>query len=54
MPTCPRCGSSDLRSEQYDFGTSYGYHDAGERIRCKVCGAALEADELLELEETIQ
>jgi hypothetical protein len=46
---CPECGSGEVTVQEYDFGIcrETGYHDAGERFRCRACGAAGEADELV-------
>ena len=45
---CPECGGRVL-IQPYDFGrcSETGYHDAGERFRCTVCGDQGEADELV-------
>jgi rubredoxin len=46
---CPECGSGEVTVQEYDFGIcrETGYHDAGERFRCRACGAAGEADDLV-------
>jgi len=38
---CPECSSRDIRIDPYDFGIcrETGYHDAGERYRCRTCSA---------------
>jgi len=40
--------------EEYDFGACplTGYHDAGERFRCRACGAAGDVDDLVPVETT--
>ena len=45
---CPECGSGEVTVQEYDFGIcrETGYHDAGERFRCRVCGAAGDAEDL--------
>jgi rubredoxin len=45
---CPECGSDEVTVQEYDFGIcrETGYHDAGERFRCLVCGAAGDAEDL--------
>ncbi len=45
---CPECGSDEVTAEEYDFGIcrETGYHDAGERFRCRDCGAAGDAEDL--------
>ena len=46
---CPECGSENVRVVEYDFGRcrETGYHDAGERYECHVCGACGDAGELV-------
>lgn len=48
MP-CPECLSDEVTVQEYDFGIcpQTGYHDAGERFRCRTCGATGVADELV-------
>jgi rubredoxin len=50
---CPQCGSDNVRVGDYDFGRcpETGYHDAGERYECLICGSNGEATELV-TEET--
>jgi len=45
---CPQCGGSDLAVEAYDFGrcSQTGYYDAGERWRCRTCGASGDVEEI--------
>jgi rubredoxin len=45
---CPECGSDEVTVQEYDFGIcrETGYHDAGERFRCRACGATGDTDEL--------
>jgi len=51
---CPECGSGEVTIEEYDFGACplTGYHDAGERFRCRACGAAGDVDDLVPVETT--
>lgn len=46
---CPECLSEDVDVREYDFGVCphTGYHDAGERFRCRACGATGDADDLV-------
>jgi len=46
---CPECGSLEIIIEEYDFGIcpQTGYHDAGERFRCRRCGTTGDADDLV-------
>lgn len=46
---CPECLSEDVELHDYDFGVcpQTGYHDAGERFRCRACGATGDADDLV-------
>jgi rubredoxin len=46
---CPECGSDEVTAEEYDFGIcrETGYHDAGERFRCRACGAEGDAEDLV-------
>ena len=46
---CPECGSSDVAVMEYDYGvcSETGYHDAGERFRCRACGATGGVDDLV-------
>lgn len=39
---CPECGSLRVAITPYDYGrcSQTGYHDAGERFRCRDCGAS--------------
>ena len=48
MP-CPACLSDEAIVHEYDFGIcpETGYHDAGERFRCRVCGATGDDDGLV-------
>jgi hypothetical protein len=48
MSMCPECGSDNITIEPYDFGICLetGYHDAGERYACHVCGARGDAGDL--------
>jgi hypothetical protein len=43
--------SEDVEIREYDFGVcrETGYHDAGERFRCRACGAIGEAADLREV-----
>jgi rubredoxin len=52
MP-CPECLSGEVTVQEYDFGTcpQTGYHDAGERFRCRACGATGDADDLVAADE---
>ncbi len=45
---CPECGSENVRTERFDFGTcrETGYQDAGEAFRCLDCGATGDAEEI--------
>lgn len=45
---CPDCLSDDVEVRAYDLGIcpQTGYHDAGERFRCRACGATGDADDL--------
>ncbi len=47
--SCPKCLSDDVEVREYDFGicSETGYHDAGERFRCRACGATGDADDLV-------
>ncbi len=47
---CPECGSSQVTIEAFDFGicSQTGYHDAGERFRCRECGATGDASDCCE------
>jgi len=49
IKVCPACGSWKLIAVEYDFGicSQTGYHEAGERFRCTVCGDQGDADELV-------
>ena len=42
---CPECGSNEVTVNAFDFGvcSQTGYRDAGERFRCRVCGASGDA-----------
>ena len=42
---CPECLSDDVDLREYDFGICQqtGYHDEGERFRCRACGATGDA-----------
>ena len=42
---CPECLSDNVEVRGYDFGIcrQTGYHDAGERFRCRDCGATGDA-----------
>ena len=53
---CPECGSVEVAIEDYDFGVcpQTGYHDAGERFRCRACGATGDADDLVAGEHAIR
>ena len=46
---CPECLSDDIEVSEFDFGIcpQTGYHDAGERFRCRACGATGDADDLV-------
>jgi rubredoxin len=46
---CPECGSGEVTVQKYDFGIcrETGYHDTGERFRCRACGAAGDAEDLV-------
>ena len=46
--SCPECLSDDIEVHEHDFGIcpETGYHDAGERFRCRACGATGDADDL--------
>ncbi len=46
---CPECLSEDVDVSEYDFGIcpQTGYHDAGERFRCRACGATGDAEDLV-------
>lgn len=46
---CPECLSEDVIVQGYDFGVcrQTGYHDAGERFRCRACGATGDVDDLI-------
>lgn len=46
---CPECGSTEITVEDFDFGVcpETGYHNAGERFRCRACGATGNADDLM-------
>ena len=54
MP-CPECLSDDVEVHEYDFGIcpQTDYHDAGERFRCRACGAIGDADDLVRESPTI-
>jgi len=41
--------SYDVEIQEYDFGIGpqTGYHDAGERFRCRSCGAIGDAGDLV-------
>jgi rubredoxin len=45
---CPECLSDEVTVQEYDFGIcpQTEYHDAGERFRCRVCGASRDAKDL--------
>jgi len=47
--SCPECLSDDVAVREYDFGIcrETGYHDAGERFRCRACGAEGNAEDLV-------
>jgi hypothetical protein len=51
---CPECLSDDIEIREYDFGIcrETGYHDAGERFRCRACGATGDAEDLVQHIET--
>jgi hypothetical protein len=53
---CPGCGSREIIIEEYDFGfcPQTGYHDAGERFRCRRCGTTGDADDLVADEAAIR
>jgi len=42
---CPERGSDQVTFDAFDFGLcpQTGYHDAGERFRCRTCGATGDA-----------
>lgn len=46
---CPECLSDEVTIHEYDFGIcrQTGYHDAGERFRCRICGATGDAEDLV-------
>lgn len=46
---CPECLSGNVDVREYDFGVCQqtGYHDAGERFRCRACGATGDAADLV-------
>lgn len=46
---CPECLSDDVAIQEYDFGIcrETGYHDAGEKFRCKNCGETGDAEDLV-------
>ena len=46
---CPECLSGDVEIREYDFGICWqtGYHDAGERFRCRACRATGDAADLV-------
>ncbi len=46
---CPECLSDDVEVCAYDFGIcrETGYHDAGDRFRCRACGATGNAVDLV-------
>ena len=46
---CPECLSDTIATHRYDFGIcrQTGYHDTGERFRCRACGATGDVDELV-------
>lgn len=50
---CPRCGSDDLRWDEYDGGidSETGYHDAGELYICEDCGDSGPAEDAEVTEE---
>ena len=53
MAQCPECLSEELAAYAYDFGIcpETGYRDAGERFRCRSCGATgLVEDVVLDLD----
>ena len=46
---CPECLSDNVEVRDYDFGIcrQTGYHDAGERFRCRDCAATGDAADLM-------
>ena len=47
---CPECSSDKVTiDDEYDFGVcaQTGYHDAGERFRCRACRAQGDAGDLV-------
>ena len=51
MSACPECGGGNVAVTEYDFGIcpQTGYHDCGERFRCRECGATGDVNDLLEV-----
>ena len=45
---CPECGGKSVVLKHYDYGVcrETGYHDAGERFRCRDCGAEGDAGDV--------
>jgi len=45
---CLECLSGNVEIREYNFGICQqtGYHDAGERFRCRACGATGDAADL--------
>jgi len=52
---CPECLSADVDVREYDFGVcpQTGYRDAGQRFRCRACGATGDADDLVPDEDRL-
>jgi hypothetical protein len=46
---CPECLSDAVVIHEYDFGVCQqtGYRDAGERFRCRACGATGDVGDLV-------
>jgi hypothetical protein len=47
--SCPECLSDDVEVCEYDLGVcrETGYHDGGERFRCRACGATGDAEDVV-------
>jgi hypothetical protein len=50
---CPRCDSTDVVTEDYDFGIcrKTGYSDSGVAARCQACGCVGPEEDFLSKED---
>lgn len=46
---CPGCGSDEVTIHTYDNGVDgeTGWHDRGERFRCRACGETGDPEDLV-------